>query len=189
MRPALPLFALLLAAACGGTEATPPNPALLLTDPAGDADVHPLAPVSPDLLSASFELTPTRLLFEVGLAPGTDMDRATVGFNFDADADSTTGDPFTDQGTTVLVEVGAGNPPRGISVFVWEGGGYRYHASPTELEREGLVLRGAVPRGLIQGVGSGSTIRVYATDYLGGNSWTGFLDYLPDRQAPSAPIP
>lgn len=187
MRNTLPLLVLLLAA-CGATDATPPNPLLELGDPAGDATFHPQAPVSPDLRSAFLELTETRLLFEIGLAPGTDMEKVTVGINFDADANPNTGDPFADQGTEALVEVGAGNPPRGISIFRWQGGGYQLLVNPTALVREGLVLRGEIPRGLLTGVDRNSTVRLYATHYLGDASWTGFLDYMPDRQLPPARI-
>lgn len=187
MRPTLPLLALLLAA-CGSTDAPPPNPLLELADPAGDPSSHPLAPTPPDLRSAFLELTPTRLLFEIGLAPGTDMDNVTVGINFDADADPDTGDPFADQGTEALAEAGAGNPPNGIIVFRWQGGGYQLLVNPTALEREGLVLRGAIPRGLLTGVDRNSTVRLYATHYLGNDSWTGFLDYMPDRELPPVPI-
>jgi hypothetical protein len=187
MRNALPALALLLAA-CGATDATPPNPLLELGDPAGDAVFHPQAPVSPDLRSAFLELTETRLLFEIGLAPGTDMENVTVGINFDADANPNTGDPFAGQGTEALAEVGAGNPPNGILVFRWQGGGYQLLVNPTALVREGLVLRGEIPRGLLTGVDRNSTVRLYATHYLGDDSWTGFLDYMPDRDLAPARI-
>lgn len=187
MRPSLPLLALLLAA-CGTTDAPAPNPVLELADPAGDQTIHPLAPTPPDLRSAFLELTETRLLFEIGLAPGTDMDNVTVGINFDADADPDSGDPFADQGTEALAEVGAGNPPNGIIVFRWQGGGYQLLVNPTALEREGLVLRGAIPRGLLTGVDRASTVRLYATHYLGNDAWTGYLDYMPDRHLPPTPI-
>jgi hypothetical protein len=187
MRTILPALALLLVA-CGATDAPPPNPLLELADPVGDPTSHPLAPTPPDLSSAFLELTQTRLLFEIGLAPGTDMDNVTVGINFDADANPNTGDPFADQGTEALVEVGAGNPPRGIVVLRWQGDGYQVLVNPTAPERDGLVLRGEIPRGLLTGVDRTSTVRLYATHYLGNDGWTGFLDYMPDRQLPPIPI-
>lgn len=187
MRTPLPALALLLVA-CGGTGPTPPNPILELADPEGDQASHPFAPTPPDLRSAFLELTPTRLLFEIGLAPGTDMENVAVGINFDVDADPETGDPYVGQGTEALAEIGAGNPPNGILVFRWQGGGYQMLVNPTALEREGLVLRGAIPRGLLTGVDGASTVRIYATHYLGDDSWTAALDFMPDRELPPTRI-
>jgi hypothetical protein len=157
-----------------------------VTDPIGDTGGSFRGTPLPDLRSGSIEITPGNLMVvSVRCAPGTfDPPTTHIQVALDADENPATGDPFEGLGLEYIVNMGSSYYGEEAEVLRFSGDpGYR-RVGTVSISRVGDGIDVGIPLSMLGDEDGHLAFRVISSYYLGGNGFTGILDYMPDRGAP-----
>lgn len=186
------IVALFLVLAAGAPEASP-SPLLQadITDAAGDADHDPRVPVSPDLRSATVQVSADgHLTLAVHLAPGTLAPNTTfVQFGLDVDDSSDEQPPAGDLCCQYIVDVAgpAGHPATATMSVFGPADRYRVIAQASiKWLPDGAVV--SVPAALLTKGYRRIIFRVVAGVRLDDRATTPILDRMPDIGLVVAPL-
>jgi len=160
-------------------------------DPVGDTGGSFRGTPLPDLLSASIEITSgNRMVISVRCAPGTfDPPTTYIQVGLDADQNPATGDPFEGLGLEYIVNMGSSYYGEEAEVQRFSGGDPAYRRVGTvPITRVGDGIDVGIPLSMLGDDDGRLTFRVVSSYYLGGNGFTGILDYMPDRGSPGAVV-
>jgi hypothetical protein len=184
------IFVLFVALAAGTPEASP-RPLLQadITDAAGDADHDPRVPVSPDLRSATVQVSADgHLTLAVHLAPGTFIPNTTfVQFGMDFDDSSDERPPAGDRCCEYIVDIEpAGHAATATMSMFSPAGRYQVIAQASiKWLPDGAVV--SVPAALLPKDHRRIILRVVAGVRLDDRATTPILDRMPDAGLVAVP--
>jgi hypothetical protein len=165
-----------------------------ITDPAGDATSEPDVSPSPDLVSATGDVTGTDLVLNIQFAPGTfDTASTCADFMLDTDMNTATGNPGVDASCSndatligpdyfVIMDFYNGSGQArvahftGCHAFTYVGGQF-----PITIKDNGMQV--TIPMALLSGDGR-MNFKVVTYAHITATTYTGCLDYMTNIGSP-----